>query len=93
MKKLLVIAVTGLAILVGPSALAATMGGPGPDDIRGTAGADVLSGGGGNDDIRGRAGDDVIYTGSGSDSVYGGRGFDVCYVQVPDLFSGCEVVR
>ncbi|MGH2374569.1 MAG: hypothetical protein ACRDIC_14030 [bacterium] len=93
MKKLLVVVLTGLALLAGPSALAGTMGGPGADEIQGTAGDDVLTGGGGNDDIRGRAGNDVIRGGPGTDAIFGGPGFDVCYVDSYDVWLGCEDVR
>ncbi|MGH2374714.1 MAG: hypothetical protein ACRDIC_14765 [bacterium] len=93
MKKLLVVVLTGLAILAGPVSALASGGGAGDDVLYGTAQADVLSGGPGNDVIFGKSGDDVIRGGLGQDAIWGGPGFDVCYVEPKDLYSGCEDVR
>lgn len=51
-------------------------GTPGNDDLRGTAGRDVICGFGGNDRIRGLGGNDVIRGGGGNDRLFGGNGSD-----------------
>ncbi len=51
------------------------------DNIRGDAGANLLSGLDGNDVLFGRNGDDVLYGGKGNDRLFGGSGNDtVSYV-------------
>ena len=82
-----IVAVTGPAVLLGAPGQAAPahtcagraatiVGGPGANDIHGTAGPDVIVGLGGNDDIEGRGGADVICGGLGHDELEGGRGND-----------------
>lgn len=53
------------------------IGGPGPDILYGTNGADTMSGNGGNDEVHGLDGDDTINGGSGNDLLVGGDGADV----------------
>ncbi|HVK10464.1 MAG TPA: calcium-binding protein, partial [Gemmataceae bacterium] len=55
---------------------ATARGGPGNDDIRGTAAADSLFGDGGNDVISGRDGNDTVDGGVGDDAVSGWNGAD-----------------
>lgn len=69
------------------------MTGPGvdcPGDVRGTAGADVLTGTpgrgvicglGGRDTLIARAGADTLVGGAGADLLRGGRGCDVLYAR------------
>ena len=70
-------------------------GGPGPDILRGTATADLMSGGrgddrlpglGGNDRLRGAADSDVLDGGAGDDRLDGGLGDDM-------LFGGTDADR
>ncbi|MDQ2689559.1 MAG: hypothetical protein M3Y29_04715, partial [Chloroflexota bacterium] len=51
------------------SNLARQVGGPGPDNIEGTAAAELLIGGRGDDLINGKGGADVIYSGAGKDTI------------------------
>jgi Ca2+-binding RTX toxin-like protein len=53
------------------------LGTRGDDDLRGTAGGDVILGLGGNDVIRGAGGGDVLCGSSGNDRLLGGGGGDV----------------
>ena len=53
------------------------LGTRGDDDLRGTAGSDVILGLSGNDVIRGAGGDDVLCGSSGNDRLLGGGGRDV----------------
>lgn len=55
---------------------ATMVGTGGGDNLRGTAGRDVIVGGGGNDIIKGGAGKDVICGGGGNDVLKGGTGSD-----------------
>jgi Ca2+-binding RTX toxin-like protein len=60
-----------------------TIGGPGPDKIKGDNGIDTISGGWGHDEIWGYGGDDEIWgdpwndgDGGGNDHIWGGNGND-----------------
>ena len=55
---------------------ATIVGGPGPSDIRGTAGNDVIVDLDGNNIVRGRGGSDTVCTGAGNDQVLAGDGAD-----------------
>ncbi|HEX9377346.1 MAG TPA: hypothetical protein VGB19_14060 [Actinomycetota bacterium] len=48
------------------------------DELRGSAGPNVLTGGAGNDDLFGLGGDDVLKGGAGGDGMDGGPGTDSC---------------
>jgi Ca2+-binding RTX toxin-like protein len=66
----LAVVLAGTALLVvGASAVAAT--------VTGTRGPDVLRGGDDDDLIRGFAGNDRLYGGDDDDRIYGGRGNDL----------------
>jgi Ca2+-binding RTX toxin-like protein len=52
-------------------------GGPGPDQLRGTAGHDVLNGRGGDDDLRGFGGPDRLIGARGNDFISGDAGSDI----------------
>jgi len=51
------------------SVIARTVGGPGPDNLAGTAEAEVFVGGRGSDTISGLGGADIFYTGEGDDEI------------------------
>jgi hypothetical protein len=51
------------------SVIARTVGGPGPDNLAGTDGAEVFVGGRGSDTISGLGGADIFYTGEGDDEI------------------------
>jgi len=51
------------------SNLARQVGGPGPDNLAGTAAAELFIGGRGDDTITGQGGADIIYTGAGKDLI------------------------
>jgi len=51
------------------SNLARSIGGPGPDNLAGTAAAELFIGGRGDDTITGAGGADIIYTGAGNDTI------------------------
>jgi hypothetical protein len=51
------------------SNLARSIGGPGPDNLAGTAEAELFIGGRGDDTVTGEGGADIIYTGSGKDLI------------------------
>jgi Ca2+-binding RTX toxin-like protein len=51
----------------------------GPDELKGTAGPDVICGLGGDDEIDGRGGEDVIFAGKGNDEIDGGDGDDALH--------------
>jgi hypothetical protein len=55
---------------------ATIVGGPGPSDIRGTAGNDVIVDLDGSNIVRGRGGRDTVCTGAGNDQVLAGDGAD-----------------
>jgi parallel beta-helix repeat protein len=56
--------------------LATLAGTAATDDLRGTAGDDVIVGLGGADTISGRSGDDLVCGGGGADEITGGTGAD-----------------
>jgi Calx-beta domain/RTX calcium-binding nonapeptide repeat (4 copies) len=95
---------TGVALLLSTSALAATIVGTRKNDVvRGTREADKLYGLGGNDTLYGRAGNDTLVGGAGNDTLVGGAGADklecglgrdVAIVDAKDRVSAdCERVR
>ncbi|MGH8899761.1 MAG: calcium-binding protein [Egibacteraceae bacterium] len=93
--RLRVALATALALIVlfPAAALAGNfVGGPGPDVINGTSGADNIVGLGGNDTINAGGGDDNIYGGTGDDVINCGAGANDRAVGGPgaDTFSGCE---
>ena len=74
-RTILLLATTTLSVLVASGvALAVTkIGGPGPDTLRGTNGADHLVGKGGNDVLYTLGGRDNLLGGEGKDWVFGGN--------------------
>src|ERR671915_2413233 len=74
-RTIVLLATMALTLLVASGvALAVTkIGGPGPDTLRGTNGADNLVGNGGNDVLYALAGMDNLLGGEGKDWVLGGN--------------------
>jgi Ca2+-binding RTX toxin-like protein len=74
-RTIVLLAIMALTLLVASgAALAATkIGGPGPNTLRGTNGADNLLGNSGNDTIYGLGGRDNLLGGPGKDIVSGGN--------------------
>lgn len=70
---LLMVAVGGFASAVTKDCV---RGGPGPDEMVGTAERDALCGEDGNDTVRGRGGNDALVGGADDDRVSGGAGDD-----------------
>ena len=58
---------------------ATILGGPGRDNLTGTAQGDLINGEGGNDEIAAGAGDDKLAGGAGDDRLDGGAGADVVH--------------
>src|SRR5215204_810146 len=77
-RTIVLLATMALTLLVASGvALAVTkIGGPGPDTLRGTNGADNLLGNGGNDVLFALRGKDNLLGGPGNDGMFGGRGPD-----------------
>lgn len=67
---------------------ATIVGTPGPDQLSGTSGDDVIAALQGNDTIEGRGGDDIICGQDGSDFIDGGKGNDRIFGD-----SGRDVLR
>jgi Ca2+-binding RTX toxin-like protein len=73
-RTMLLVATMALTLLVasGVALAVTTIGGPGPDHLRGTNGDDILIGKGGNDILNSLAGNDELLGGRGKDVVVGG---------------------
>lgn len=65
---------------------ATIVGTHGPDQLSGTAAADVIVGLDGDDTIKGAGGNDRICSGNGEDAVHGGAGNDILFGQ--EVFGG-----
>jgi Ca2+-binding RTX toxin-like protein len=73
---LLALMAATLVVASGVALAVNKIGGPGPNTIKGTKGADNLLGRGGNDILFGRGGRDNLLGGRGKDVVFGGIGGD-----------------
>ncbi len=80
----------GYVVLGGDySNLARQVGGPGPDNLAGTAEAELFIGGRGDDVLTGQGGADIIYSGAGKDTI---RIPDLAYRRI-DAGEGEDTVR
>src|SRR5213592_4121266 len=86
---------TGVALLLSTSSLAATIVGTAKNDvIRGSAKADLITGKAGNDKLYGLGGKDTLVGGPGADKLRCGPGRDVAIADAKDKVStDCETVR
>ena len=77
MKKALLASVAIATLLIGSSALAATISGTqGDDSLKGTSKPDTINARRGDDTVRGRNGDDTVLGKDGGDELFGQGGND-----------------